>query len=253
MEKEEYNIMHHFERTYWWFLGKRFLVRTMIKRLVIEEGSRGPVFLDIGCGTGMIMELLRSFGSVFGIEVSQEALQFLKQHQLKGLAQADANQSIPFKNNTFFAITCMDVLEHLEDDLAVLKEAFRVCKPGGYMIITVPAFDLLWSPHDIALHHKRRYTKKQLLNRIKGLHWEMIKCSYYNTVLFLPILFVRKLRNQLTTTTDARSDFYVNLPPWLNRMLSWVLLSEIRFLRHFDLPVGVSLLLILRKPCEFLD
>lgn len=252
METQEYNVMNHLERTYWWFLGKRFLVQTVTKRLVVD-GPSDPVFLDIGCGTGMIMELLSSFGSAFGIEFSPQALQFLRQHELKGLVQADANRSIPFKANLFFAITCMDVLEHVEDDLSVLKEAFRVCRPGGYMLVTVPAFNILWSSHDVALHHKRRYTKKHILDKIKGLKWKVIRCSYYNTVLFSPILFVRTLRNRFGTTTRAGSDFFVHLPRWLNRTLSLLLLSEIRLLRYFDFPFGVSLLLVLKKPCEFLD
>jgi len=252
MQLEEYDMMHHIERTYWWFLGKRFLVRTMIKRLVMD-GPSDLVFMDIGCGTGMIMELLGSFGRVFGIELSPKAIHFLKQHKLKRLARADANRAIPFRDNTFFAVTCMDVLEHLEDDLSVLEEAFRVCRPGGYMLVTVPAFDILWSPHDVALHHKRRYTRKQILDKIKGLEWKVIRCSYYNTVLFFPILFFRALRKRLTTTTHARSDFFVALPRWLNRTLTLLLLSEIRFLRYFDFPFGVSLLLVLRKPSEFLD
>ena len=249
METQEYKTMNQLERAYWWFHGKRFLVEMLLNRLIKVE-AEPPSLLDIGCGTGMIMELLNGFGKAYGIDFSPQAIQILKHHKVKSLVHADATRSIPFKSATFFAITSLDVLEHVDDDVSALEEAFRVCKPGGYMLLTVPAFDILWSSHDVALHHKRRYKRTQILNKATGLGWQVTMCSYYNTALFLPILLFRKIGNRRKGTPKVESDFSIHLPQWLNRILSFLFTSEIRILRYIDLPFGVSLISVLRKPVE---
>lgn len=247
MEKDEYRIMHDIEQSYWWFVGKQFLVKTFLKMLSINSIKRDRI-LDIGCGTGIILKLSKCFGVAYGMELSSEAIPFLKQRSLNFIVQADANQSTPFKDNTFSAITCLDVLEHLDNDLSLLKEMLRVCKPGGHVIVSVPALEILWSPHDIALHHKRRYAKQQMLRMIRQLNWKVIKCSYYNTILFLPILAVRKLKTFLYDNKHVHSDFFMKLPGWVNKALALFFVSEIYCLRYVDLPFGVSLLLVLQKP-----
>jgi ubiquinone/menaquinone biosynthesis C-methylase UbiE len=246
MEKDEYRIMHDIEQTYWWFVGKQFLVRRILQGLPLNK-TRQDRILDIGCGTGIILKLLENFGVSYGAECSPDAIQFLRHRGLNLIVQSDVDQSVPFKDNTFSAITCLDVLEHLDNDLKLLKEMGRVCKPGGHVILTVPAFEILWSPHDIALHHKRRYTKQQMLSMISQSNWKVVKCSYYNGILFCPILSIRTLKQCLSRYHPARSDFFINLPAWLNRALSLFFLCEIFLLKYLNLPFGVSLLLILQK------
>jgi len=246
MEKDEYRVMHHIEHSYWWFVGKQFLVKTILKAFSFD-GSRHEKILDIGCGTGIILKVLESFGLAYGMELSWEAIRFLRQRDLNLIARSDANQSLPFKNNTFSAITCLDVLEHVDRDITLLKEMVRVCKPMGYIVVTVPAFDILWSPHDVALHHKRRYTRKQMLENISRLSCTVIKASYYNTILFLPILVVRKLKQFFSRNKHAQSDFFMTLPDWLNTAMTLLFAVEIYCLRFFSFPFGVSLLLVLQK------
>lgn len=247
MEKNEYIVMHDIEQSYWWFVGKQFLVKSVMKRLCINSRERGKI-LDIGCGTGVILKLIEDFGVACGMEMSSEAIRFLQQRNLNLIVQSDANQIIPFRNNIFSVITCLDVLEHLDNDLSLIEEMFRVCKPGGHVVITVPAFQILWSPHDVALHHKRRYTKKQILRMIHQLNWRVINCSYYNAILFFPILGIRILKKYLSNKKLARSDFFVTLPAWLNRALCLLFLCEMFSLKYLKFPFGVSLLLILQKP-----
>jgi len=247
MEKDEYRRMHDIEQSYWWFVGKQFLVKTVLEGLCVD-GYKGGRILDIGCGTGIVLELLEDFGVPSGMELSSEAIRFLRQRNLNCVVQTDANQTIPFRDNAFSAVTCLDLLEHIDNDLPLLKEMYRVCRPGGHVIITVPAFQTLWSPHDVALHHKRRYTKQQMLSMIRQLNWRVIKCSYYNTLLFCPILGMRALKNCQSRHKSARSDFFIGLPAWLNRTLSLLFLSEIFLLKYLNLPFGVSLLFILQKP-----
>jgi len=246
MENDEYGIMYLHEQSYWWFVGKQFLIRDNLKRLGLAGLKRARI-LDVGCGTGIILELLGWFGTACGIELSPQAIRYLRKRDLRSVARCDVNQSIPFKDDVFSAVTCLDVLEHLDDDLILMKEIVRVCRPGGYIFITVPAFAKLWSPHDVALHHKRRYTRKQMLENVRGLQCEIIKASYYNSLLFIPILAVRKFRSFLSEKNQVQSDLSIILPVWLNKVLALFFVAEIYCLRFFNFPFGVSFLLILKK------
>ena len=249
MEKTEYKVMYDIELSYWWFVGKQYLISSILRRFNPNRQPAGRV-LDIGCGTGIILKLLKGFGAPFGIESSSDAIVFLKKRDLKNIVQSDAGRSIPFKTDTFSVITCLDVLEHLDHDLPLIKEMFRVCKPGGHVLITIPVFNFIWSYHDTALHHKRRYTKQQILARIRGLEWAVRKCSYYNTLFFFPMLATRILKRRLLKNRLARSDFFIRLPAWLNQAMSLLFISEISLLRYLNLPFGVSLVLALQKANE---
>ncbi len=246
MEDEEYEKMYHMEQSYWWFLGKHFLVEDNFRRLV-SRGHGQDKILDVGCGTGSILKLLDKFGNAYGVEYSSQAIYFLRKRGIKLLVQSDANCDMPFKADTFSAVTCLDVLEHLDDDLALLNEMVRICKPGGYIFITVPAFKILWSIHDEALHHKRRYTWSRLRENIKGIQCKVIKASYYNSILFVPILVTRRLRRCFSKEKPLQSDFFITIPNWLNRILTFLLTIEVYYLRSADFPWGVSFLLILQK------
>ncbi|MBW2566558.1 MAG: methyltransferase domain-containing protein, partial [Deltaproteobacteria bacterium] len=158
-----------------------------------------------------------------------------------------ASLSIPFKVDVFFFFSCLDVLEHIDDDFALLNEMVRVCEPGGHIILTVPAFNAVWSPHDSALQHRRRYTRKQMLKRVCQLNSAVIKSSYYNTALFLPILAVRKLKPFLSDRQNTESDLFIPIPRWLNALLTLLYMAEIACLQFLNFPFGVSLLLILKK------
>jgi 2-polyprenyl-3-methyl-5-hydroxy-6-metoxy-1,4-benzoquinol methylase len=193
MEEYEYRIMRHIENTYWWFRGKQFLVEMLLKKHL--DNNRSNMILDIGTGTGAILELLQRYGDAYGVDVSTVAIQMLAKTGHTSIVRSDAEKAIPFKSATFSIITCLDVLEHLENDRFLLDEMVRVCKPNGVMLITVPAMGLLWSNHDVALHHKRRYTKRQLLRQIGPVHCNVIKASYFNASLFVPIAAVRILKS----------------------------------------------------------
>ena len=288
MEEYEYRIMRHIENTYWWFRGKQFLVDMLLKKYL--DNNRSNMILDIGTGTGATLERLQRYGNVYGVDVSTVAIQLLARDGYKRIVRSDAENGIPFKGNTFSLITCLDVLEHLENDRSLLEEMARVCKPGGVILITVPAMRLLWSSHDVALHHKRRYTKWQLLSQIGPLHCNVIKASYFNTSLFVPIAVVRILKSfayrlflahhargvtggglitqglnmglksrlpepeKVTLKSlrvkdkKAKSDFFMPLPEWLNSALYYWYRTELACLGSFNFPVGVSIVLLIRKP-----
>ena len=247
MERSEYGVMYRLEQSYWWFVGKQFLVREQVKPLLSNRGM-GARILDIGSGTGIILKTLEEFGQAFGMEMSREAIQFLKKRNLKRVVCSDAEQVLPFKNESFSLVTCLDVLEHLDHDKELLAEMIRVCEEGGHVLVTVPAFNRLWSPHDSVLHHRRRYTRTRLLDQLSGLNGQVLKASYYNFMLSLPILAVRKLRSLFSEKGKGQSDFFIDLPEGLNRSLSALYKLEILGLRILRYPYGVSLLVLLRKP-----
>ena len=246
MEKAEYAIMYEIEQSYWWFIGKQFLVKSIFRGASLCEPSQDRI-LDIGCGTGTVLKLLEEFGTAYGAELSPDAIRFLKKRDLHLVVRSDVSQSLSFKDGVFSAVTCLDVLEHVHDDFTLLSEMVRVCRPGGYIIVTVPALNVLWSSHDVALHHKRRYTKKRLLEKVSPLSASVIKKSYYNTALILPILAVRKLKGLFPDRQSMRSDFFMPMPRWINDFLTTVSVTEIRFLKRVNFPFGVSLLLIMQK------
>ena len=245
MEASEYKIMYDIESTYWWFRGKQFLIDMLLSDHL--KGDRSNRALDIGTGTGSTLEVLRKFGPSYGVDFSTVAIHMLRQRGLNSIVQTDAEESIPFKNNTFSMVTCLDVLEHLENDSGLIEEMVRVCKPGGLILITVPALRLLWSKHDEALHHKRRYTKKQLLNQVVSPRCRVIKASYFNASLFLPIAVVRKLESFWKNDKEAKSDFFVPIPEWMNRFLYFLYTTELKCLRIANFPFGVSIVMIVQK------
>ena len=246
MENEEFEIMYHIEQSHWWFRGKQFLLKQTIGSLDNKALKKGRI-LDIGAGTGIILKLLQDLGEAYGIELSLQAINFLKKRKLKRIICADADHPLPFKNDTFTMITCLDVLEHLEKDFGLLKEMIRVSRPGGHILVAVPALDIFWSSHDVALHHKRRYTRKELLQMIHDMNCKIIQASYYNFTLSMPILAVRTFKSIFSHNKQAQSDFFMNLPDFMNKLLGFLYKVEIRCLKFMNFPFGVSVLLVLRK------
>jgi len=246
MENQEFEIMYRVEQSHWWFRGKQFLLRQNLTPLDQTGLEKGRV-LDIGSGTGITLKVLEGFGDAYGMELSQQAIDFLKKRHLKRIIRADVSLSLPLKNDTFKTITCLDVLEHLDNDVVLLKEMLRVCKPGGHILLTVPAFHVFWSPHDVALHHKRRYTRKDLLRSFPGLNCKVIKASYYNIILSIPILAVRKFKSLFLKKSPPKSDFHMDLPTFLNSFLELLFKAEIWCLKFMNFPFGVSILFILEK------
>ena len=247
MEEYEYKIMYDIENTYWWFRGKQFLLRMLLNDHLGDNKSNKT--LDIGAGTGATLELLRKYGAAYGVEFSPMAIHMLKQRGLNAIVRADAEEPIPFKNDSFSVVTCLDVLEHLENDSGLLAEMVRVCKPGGIILATVPAMPFLWSGHDEALHHKRRYTKSQLMDRIASLNCTVTQSTYYNAFLFFPIAAVRMLKYFMRTEGEkAESDFFMPLPKWLNSTLYSLFSAELKCLSTVNLPFGLSILTVIQKP-----
>ncbi|MGQ9462106.1 MAG: class I SAM-dependent methyltransferase [Candidatus Fervidibacter sp.] len=239
--------MARLEDRYWWFIGRRFIVMMLIQRFW-KPKSNPALILDLGCGTGGSFSLLRNFGVVVGLDNSRLALSHARKRGMKHLTLGDA-LSLPFIDNSFDLVAILDVLEHLEDDCQALKEIWRVLKPEGKVVFTVPAFMSLWSVHDIALAHKRRYLWNEIHDRVVQSGLKLLHLSYAICPL-LPIVFVfRKIQNSLMRNKKPATAL-IELPSPLNRLLIALLKLEAALIPLVRLPFGVSLVGIAEKQQE---
>jgi SAM-dependent methyltransferase len=240
MLPSEIHKMHRLEDNHWWFQGKKLLVTSFLDQAGVQTGN----YLDIGCGTGMFLKEFARFGTGFGIDVSEQALHYSRDKVNANLIKAQGDK-LPFRDRTFTFVSLLDIIEHTQDDLGILREAFRVCKPGGTVLLTAPAFSFLWGAHDVAHQHFRRYKRSELARLGTSAGFDLKRISYTNFFIFLPVLLWRLLsRNKpASTESDLRE-----APAWLNWLLRSLYKVESHIIKISDFPWGVSLLMVLKKP-----
>lgn len=240
MQRAEIDKMHQLEESHWWFQGKKYLVTSALEELSVPAGA----YLDIGCGTGMFLREIGKEREACGVDISWQALSYCREDGLSNLFQGSC-ETLPFAAESFSLVTLLDIIEHVDDDIAVLKESCRVCRPGGVLVVTVPAFMFLWGRHDQANHHKRRYTRAQLGALGVSAGFRVERLTYTNFAIFLPAFLRRTL---LRHFAPAGGSDLAPTPRALNELLKGIYRLEASFLKRADFPVGVSLLMILRKP-----
>ena len=244
MQPHTYAIMRGVEDQHWWYVGRRRIITSWVESVCREIGKRRPRILDVGCGTGANLQMLAEFGVAEGVDVSAEALDFCRARGLGGVRQGAA-ESLPYEDAQFDLVTSLDVVEHLDDDVAGLREVFRVLRPGGRALLFVPAFMFLWGVQDDVSNHRRRYTLAELKERLGAAGLTVERASYANITFFAPILFARVLM-RLTGLRPA-SENNINIGA-LNGLLSRVLGAESWCLRKMSFPFGVSVICIARRP-----
>jgi len=233
----EYEIMHALELSHWWFRGRRRVLVDLLREAV---GPRAGLLriLDYGCGTGGNTQAYASLGTVIGIEPDAIAVRLAGQRGGAGYCRASGTQ-LPFGQGAFDAVVTSDVLEHIADDGAAISEILRVLRPGGAAIISVPAHQWLFSAHDAAVHHFRRYSKAGLRDLLERGGLKVRRLSYWNAALF-PAICLHRLLTRPRPGQELRSD--ARSSPWLiNEALAALLAAEAAVLRRAPLPWGVSL------------
>ena len=242
MNDQEFRLLDQIEADHWWFVGKRLILRA-----VLEAGVRGDRLLDLGCGTGGVLRDWMDESQCFGIDRNRLALEICARNGFKRLVCGNLT-ALPFRNESFDAVLLMDVIEHLEDDVAFLRTASELCAPGGRVVVAVPAYQMLWSQHDVTFEHQRRYSAKQLETVLHQSGLELERLTYTNTLLF-PIAAVWRLVSyRLGLGRLAPKHDFWPIPRWLNRLLTGFYLLEARLLERFDLPFGLSILCVARRP-----
>lgn len=243
MEESFYDRYAELEDTHWWFAGRRAVVGRAVRWAAPETG-RGLRTLEVGCGTGGMLTVFEPFGAAIGVDLSHTALRYAQRRGERRLVRADFC-SLPFEDGAFDLIGVFDTLEHVADDVAALRDLARVCRPGGRLIVSVPAFPFLWGQQDVVSHHYRRYVRRDLLTRLSEAGFTASYATYFNTWLFPAVAVIRVGRRLLRTPIDpARSDFDSVPPPICNRWLSRLLASEAAVVGRIGLPLGVSLLAV---------
>jgi SAM-dependent methyltransferase len=247
---EEYERMYSMEDSYWWFQGRLAIVQSLLDRYLPEQPRPGRV-LDVGCGTGLILKTLDKWEPT-GIDFSHLALEFSRRRGARNLIQGNVVE-LPFADNSLDLILALDLIEHIEDDRRIVAEFHRVLRPGGCLIATVPAHQFLWSDHDIALHHFRRYSYKGFRRLLRGAGFRPLKYSYGISFTYYPIVAFRMLQRFWQRSHGVESParprtHLIPLPWFINQPLIKVLELEALLLRHINLPIGVSLMTLCRKP-----
>ena len=241
MRQDEYRLMHAQELKHWWFRGRRRVLVDLLAR-VSDRGAGALRILDYGCGTGGNSAAYAPLGRVIGIEPDTVAVRLAHE---RGHAHycCGSGTDLPFPRAAFDAVLASDVLEHIQDDRQAVSEIARVLRPGGAAIISVPAHQWLFSRHDVALHHFRRYSKAGLRELLENGGLRVRRLSYWNAALF-PGICLHRLIEKSRPIVHAHSDTTTS-PPWLiNETLAGLLAAEARILRHAVLPWGVSLIAV---------
>ena len=243
MRARDHLELYALEETYWWFVGRRELVRQLVEAYAARPGL---LILDAGCGTGGTMGRVASLGEVAGCDTSPYALGFCRQRGFTRLAAGDVS-ALPFADGCCDVVLSCDVLEHVPDDRQALAELLRVLKPGGLLLLTVPAHRFLWSEHDEALALRRRYSARELRDLLEEAGARVEKLSPVVAAVFLPILVFRLLQRLRPKGPEMpRTDLRV-LPGPVNSLFVQALRLENWLLRRGSLPVGTSLVAVARK------
>ncbi|HEV2912842.1 MAG TPA: class I SAM-dependent methyltransferase [Pyrinomonadaceae bacterium] len=244
MQRHTYAIMYEVEGAHWWFAGRRRIIASFVEGICRDMGRERPRILDVGCGTGANLELLARYGEAEGVDVSTDALSFCRERGLENVRQGAA-ELLPYEDGSFDLVTALDVVEHLDDDVAGLSEMRRVLRPGGRALLFVPAFMFLWGVQDDVSHHRRRYTLTALRRAVEAAGFEVERATYANISFFGPILLGRLLMR--ATGVRPASENNINVSA-LNGLLGRVFGAESTLLRHLNFPFGVSAICVARKP-----
>lgn len=244
MDERLLQSMLDMDEQHWWYRGRRRIIRAELDRLRLPADAH---ILDAGCGSGRTLVELVDYGTVSGIELSPAAAEVARSRGL-GDVRIGRVEELPFASESFDLVTCLDVIEHTPDDRITLRELRRVTRVGGWLLLTVPAYQSLWSTHDEVNHHYRRYNRGTLRAAAVDAGWRVERMTSFNSLLLAPAAAVRiSQRRRRRTGAEHVSELELG-PAWMNGLLERPLRAEARWLsRGRTLPAGLSLMAVLQK------
>lgn len=245
MEYGEYQTMRAYSEYYWWHIGKRHLLKSLYEKFVKNKGNLA--ILEIGCGSGDVLSLVQDWGNVRGIDISPEAVNYCKIKGFKNVVCGDlATMDISNEKEKYDIILALDVLEHIQDDVDIMKKVNKMLKREGLFFITVPAFKFLWSTHDEALHHKRRYHSVELRRKLIDSGFNILLLTHFVALLFFPISIIRLMSNFIRRSAYPKAS-YVDFPKIINLIFAEILKIESLIIRNFYQPFGTTIVSVAKK------
>jgi SAM-dependent methyltransferase len=241
MQSHHYPILYQVEDTHWWYVGRRRIIQSLVDK--ISTTLKTERILDVGCGTGANLKMLAAYGKAEGVDISPQAVDFCHERGLDSV-KLGAIEQLPYEDNSFELVTALDVIEHLDDDIAGLREMRRVLRRQGRLLIFVPAFMFLWGVQDDVSNHRRRYTLPRLLKAVEEAGFSVEWSSYANISFFLPVLVVRSVMRWLGLRADTEYGINISL---MNGPFSSLFAAERFVFKHGRLPFGVSAVCIARR------
>ena len=245
MRADHYEAHFALEQDHWWFVGRRNILLHLIDREIANDPRLKPPLrlLDVGTGGGGILPFLSKYGSVVAVDPEPAAVAAASARSFdvrRGGLPAD----LPFgSDEKFDIITLLDVIEHVEQDVESLINVRALLEPHGRVIVTVPAFQFLWSGHDVINEHKRRYHKRELRSKLERAGFNVRLISYCNSALFLPIAAVRLARRQFSSSDETTTPLGT-VPGPANAFLGGLFGMEKHIIPQLPLPFGVSLVAV---------
>ena len=247
MERQAFDRMAELDRAHWWYVGRRKIIARLIERKV--RLPAGATILELGCGTGHNLEMLGRYGELEAVELDDDARALASKRLGRPIRAGKLPEIADEIGCEYDLVTLLDVLEHISDDREALAAVVRLMKPGGKLLLTVPANPWMWSAHDTIHHHHRRYRKGEIAAIARELGLEIHLLSLFNSLLYPPIAVIRLLGKW-----RSKEDSDDRMPPApLNKLLSAVFGFERALVGRVPFPVGVSLVAILRRPVAVLN
>jgi SAM-dependent methyltransferase len=235
MVDSELHAMLSNDERHWWYRGRRRVLRTALDRLELPAGARA---LDAGCGSGRTLDELADYAAPTGVDVSDAAVAAARARGYPDV-RAGSIDALPYPADAFDLITCLDVLEHMPDDVHALRELRRVARPGAALVVTVPAYEALWSAHDEHNLHYRRYRRGRLRRAAAAAGWQLVSDTHFNALLLLPAAIYRRASRKGGGSDLDRT------PHALDWLLELPMRAEAAWLRHGGrLDVGLSILAV---------
>lgn len=251
MDPKFYKEYYHLERNHWWFTARLKILESCVRNLDITAGNKPLNILNAGVATGATSEMLNQFGNVTSLEYDEDCCDFLEAKTSIRPIRGSLTE-LPFQDCQFDLVCAFDVIEHIENDTLACKEIARVLSDEGNYVVTVPAYNFLWSRHDVINHHFRRYNKKSFLKTLLSGQLHNTQATYFNFLLFLPIASYRIIQKLLpqkgyTKTSGSDNEIFED-STYVSKLLHSIFLLENKVLnRNIRLPFGISLISIGKK------
>ena len=243
VDPREYDIMYRAEQSHWWYQGMAQITRSILE-IFYAPGS-GLSILDAGCGTGAGLLFLSQYGSVTGLDISPHALRYCAERGCREVARASV-MALPFQEGSFDLVTSFDILyfQGIRDETA-LQETARILRPGGRLLLRVPAFDWLRGTHDARVSTAHRYSSRELSDKLVKGGFEIEFMSYANTILF-PLAVLKRFTERWLLNPQQNSDIAVNVGVFSGLLRSCLVL-ESKLVRFWRLPFGLSVVAVAKK------